>query len=319
MSARRKANSVTQPYGSPTNQFGEGRPPARNNKVTWILIGVIAVLLVALLLVVLLLVNAGDDETSSASASSRTPSATAQPPETSQPGTPPTGMDGNGFVGSHARCDRGDIAVAIGRTAESLVVVCQAVSTPSAFYYRGVRLSDEAESQVDNTEPTPGGYLATSGDVTYTVVADALTIRSGESLLAREPMLEYTTNTPIGGYNPTSTTRATPTASRPPAIAPPAEVRGYPAAPIAGQGVGEGELRFTASRSWFINYDVDCSEMAEQGTIDLWTAADRSLDFMQVYPTAPSGTTRVQSATGPMVAKASVRPDCTWSMSVEYQ
>ncbi len=104
-----------------------------------------------------------------------------------------SGADEQGFLApSAARCDHTNPAVAIGRTAKSLVVVCQ--TGVGRYYYKGVRVSDGSGITLDDPVRTSAGFTATNGaDATqYTVSASSLTIVDARGqILASEPMIEY--------------------------------------------------------------------------------------------------------------------------------
>lgn len=122
---------------------------------------------------------------------------TPTPSDTETAATPaPTDfsdMDAQGFIGSHASCDADDSPAATGRTAQSQVVICN--RGDGSYYYRGVRLSDGAESELDGAQPLNDSFeVASDGgyeSVYYTVSPERLTITSSGKLLASEPMLEY--------------------------------------------------------------------------------------------------------------------------------
>ncbi|WP_143690372.1 hypothetical protein [Williamsia sterculiae] len=117
-------------------------------------------------------------DTSDSPASSNTSSTGAYPD-----------MDSQGFRNSHASCDSGDAPVMTGRTAKSQVVICQ--SSPQTFYYRGVRLSDDAPSEFNGAQPLNDTYEVANGYTTYSVSPQRLYISSGGDVLANEPMLEF--------------------------------------------------------------------------------------------------------------------------------
>jgi serine/threonine-protein kinase len=129
------------------------------------------------------------------------PGVVADPPTNTQPPTtqPTTstprlslpGTDGQGFVGSYARCDPGNAPAVMAQTTKSLVVVCQA--GPGNYYYRGVRVSDGASIELANAVRTSSGFDVTNpADGTrYQVRPDVLNIISPGGHVDSEPMVQY--------------------------------------------------------------------------------------------------------------------------------
>ncbi len=136
-------------------------------------------------------------EPTSESSPTTTPSATSTttpsvPSPTALP--PPTGTDAQGFVGygyAGARCDAESRPVVMGRTTESVLVVCE--SDPTFAFYRGVRLSDGAAIELLNAVRTSGGFDVTNpADGTrYQVRPDSLTITTPDGEVYTEPMVQY--------------------------------------------------------------------------------------------------------------------------------
>ena len=131
--------------------------------------------------------------------SSSLPSADAQPatatstaPSTSAGRTTQSARtyrsDGRGFLNSSARCSNSQVAVALGRTEQSLVVICK---SNNAYQYRGVRQSDGATLTLPAQPTTMGGFVASNDGVTYAVSPGQLLVTSGETVVARESMIEY--------------------------------------------------------------------------------------------------------------------------------
>lgn len=132
------------------------------------------------------------------------PATTTAPPTTAAPPTTTTGLgattqplsltgtDGQGFVGSFARCDQGDSPALMARTTASLVVVCQA--GPANFYYRGVRVSDGASIELADAVRSAGGFDVTNpADGTrYQVRPNQLNIISPSGRVYSESMVHYT-------------------------------------------------------------------------------------------------------------------------------
>ena len=286
----------------------------------WVLIGVIVVLLILLIGALVVVFRSGGSSSSApASVESSARSSSDTSSSSASSASSPVAIDSLGFEGSHARCDEQDNAVAIGRTASSLVVICQSGPDVSYFYYRGVRLSDNAESEVENAKPSDGGYRALNGETTYFVTRDALTITSGGSTLSNQPMLDYEARPVAVDDGSGAQATSEPTETQRPQSAPQTGSAAYPAAPRSGQGVGEGDFRFTALKTWTLSYEVSCSEFATQGFVDFRTAGGDNLGYVEIYPTSASGVSRAQSTLGPVVAHVRLKPDCTWSLSVVYE
>lgn len=120
--------------------------------------------------------------------------APASPRSTSAPGSASAAgdSDGQGFVGvPQARCNATDPAVAVARTAKSLVVICQ--TGANRLYYKGMRLSDSSGIEIDDPVASGDGYTVTNNGVQYQLTPDALTITEGSAVLAEEPMVSYRT------------------------------------------------------------------------------------------------------------------------------
>ncbi|WP_235916443.1 serine/threonine-protein kinase [Antrihabitans cavernicola] len=122
---------------------------------------------------------------------------TEEPSSTTRSAPPATsvgvaGADSRGFTGiAAARCNAADPAVVVGRTTDSLVVICQ---TPAArYYYKGVRTSDGADIELDDPRPTPDGFAVTNSvdGTQYRVTSDALTILANGQVAAQESMVDY--------------------------------------------------------------------------------------------------------------------------------
>lgn len=125
-----------------------------------------------------------------------TPAAEAPPqPTTATPSLsrPVDGADGLGFIGHSARCDPGNPPAMVVRTAQSLVVICQAGT--GSYYYRGERIRDGANIELANAVRTDGGFDVTNpaNGVRYEVRPQQLTILSGSHVDSAEPVLQYAT------------------------------------------------------------------------------------------------------------------------------
>jgi len=93
-----------------------------------------------------------------------------------------------------ARCDSGTKPAAMGRTTQSVVVVCEI--QPGNFYYRGVRLSDGASIELANAVDSSAGFDATNptDGTVYRIRPTSLTIAPPDGPASSEPMLEYASN-----------------------------------------------------------------------------------------------------------------------------
>ncbi|CAA0131966.1 Uncharacterised protein [Mycolicibacterium vanbaalenii] len=113
------------------------------------------------------------------------PTATTAPPAPPAPLT----MDAQGFVGSAARCDQQQQAVAIARTNRSAMVVCQ--GSDGAYQYQGIRLHDGASLRLDDVRVIPAGFEARNDGTTYRLSPTELVVINGEALQSRDAMVEY--------------------------------------------------------------------------------------------------------------------------------
>jgi hypothetical protein len=79
----------------------------------------------------------------------------------------------------------------MGRTAKSVVVVCQI--QPGNFYYRGVRLSDGASIELANAVRSSGGFDVTNqtNGTHYRIRPTSLSIAPPDGPEFYEPMLQY--------------------------------------------------------------------------------------------------------------------------------
>jgi serine/threonine-protein kinase len=102
-----------------------------------------------------------------------------------------TGTDGQGFVGHTTRCDAGSSLVTAIETSQSMAVVCE--TAPGRYQYRGERLRDGANIQLDNAVPAGGGFDATNpaDGAHYEVRPDRLRILSNGGVDSDEPALQY--------------------------------------------------------------------------------------------------------------------------------
>jgi hypothetical protein len=96
--------------------------------------------------------------------------------------------DGQGFVGSVARCTAPDTLLVFGNTSDARVAICR---TPSGqFEYRGVRVSDGAKL-VAPAVFRGGEYIAEDDGNLYTVTSRALTVSKGTQVISQESMVNF--------------------------------------------------------------------------------------------------------------------------------
>jgi len=109
------------------------------------------------------------------------PAAAAYPPD----------ADGHGFVGyPGGRCAGADNALAIGRTAQSLAVICQ--DSSGATYYMGYGLENGLPIRVDKVlRYLSDGYSVNNIDAQYTVTPQMFEVDGAHSVLSREQWIEY--------------------------------------------------------------------------------------------------------------------------------
>ncbi|MDN4520375.1 serine/threonine protein kinase [Mycolicibacterium austroafricanum] len=120
------------------------------------------------------------------------PSSSSEAPATSSASAVEgvSGTDSQGFVGHTARCDSGSTPAALIRTSLSLAIICERSS--GDFYYRGERLRDGANREIDGARRSGDGFVVTGSDgARYDVQPDQLTISSNGSVDSAEPALEY--------------------------------------------------------------------------------------------------------------------------------
>ncbi|MEC3951635.1 protein kinase [Nocardia sp. CDC153] len=102
------------------------------------------------------------------------------------------GTDGQGFTAQSPRCNADDPAMAIGRTDKSRLVVCRTAT--GRFYYKGLRISDNAGIQLDDPVPDgTGGFTVTNptDGTQYRITAYSLVITVSGQVAANESMIEY--------------------------------------------------------------------------------------------------------------------------------
>jgi hypothetical protein len=117
------------------------------------------------------------------------PASERVPPQ--QPVEPPPqfATDDKGFVNSNARCEGSQEVVALGRTERSIVVICGSGS--GQYEYRGLRLSDDAMLKTAAVTTPTHEFLARNAGVVYAVSPTELTVTAGDTLIKKEPMLEF--------------------------------------------------------------------------------------------------------------------------------
>lgn len=114
----------------------------------------------------------------STATSTATPAAGAQYPR-----------DAQGFTGTSARCDQGQVLAAFGRTTRALVVIC--ADADGQLEYRGVRLSDDAWLSIPAGKTSDGSIVATNDGVTYSVSPTMFLVSEGDTVLYRDSWAEF--------------------------------------------------------------------------------------------------------------------------------
>ncbi|ORB28807.1 serine/threonine-protein kinase [Mycolicibacterium parafortuitum] len=184
-----------QPTPTPAPMPPPPPPPGRRfTRGQLALIGAIVVLFTAAVILALVLVFSGGKESA--------PPRIAAPPQSStetsaSPESPNrsavdgvSGTDSQGFVGHTARCDSGDTPAALIRTSLSLAIICEAGD--GDYYYRGERLRDGANREIQGATRSGDGFTVTGSDgARYDVQPNQLTISSGGSVDSAEPALEW--------------------------------------------------------------------------------------------------------------------------------
>jgi serine/threonine-protein kinase len=102
-----------------------------------------------------------------------------------------SGTDGQGFLGTTARCRAADPAMVIARTTGSDVVVCEA--GVGLYYYQGLRRSDNAPITLNDPVPAGNGFQVTNptDGTVYQINSSALTITRDGNVLGQESTVEY--------------------------------------------------------------------------------------------------------------------------------
>ena len=107
--------------------------------------------------------------------------------------------DDRGFIDKAARCDAPRSALALGRTEQSLVVIC--VDGSGHYEYRGMRVKDNYALKVPGAGLVGGKYVARNDHFTYIFSAKQLVILQGWGwVIRKEPMVAFVEpRLPVGG------------------------------------------------------------------------------------------------------------------------
>lgn len=184
------------PPQRPARRFSQGQVA--------LVVATVVLLTAAAVLALVLVFSGGDSGTAPTSRLAAPPptSSSSSSEETSTPETTTTtstatgkpikgvsGTDSQGFVGHSARCDEGSKPAAAIRTSNSLAVVCK---SGNSYYYRGERLRDGANLELQNARRSGDGFTVTNpaDGIRYDVQPDQLTMSSSRGV-DREPALEY--------------------------------------------------------------------------------------------------------------------------------
>jgi len=98
--------------------------------------------------------------------------------------------DDRGFIDKAARCDAPRSAVALGRTEQSLVVIC--VDGSGHYEYRGMRVKDSYALKVPGAGMLGGKYVARNTNFSYIFSAKELVILQGWGwVIRKEPMVAF--------------------------------------------------------------------------------------------------------------------------------
>lgn len=163
--------------------------------------------------------NTSDELTPSIGGQSSPSQRTALPtgPVAPQDRHPLPDADAQGFVGyAGGRCRDADPAIAMGRTTDSLVVICQ--HAEEAPYYVGFGLGNGLPIVIPKAlRYNDTGFVVTNLDTQYTITPQSLTIYQAATGNAVEPMIEYW---PSAGGGPSISTHLPPAAPRPTAETP---------------------------------------------------------------------------------------------------
>jgi serine/threonine-protein kinase len=208
MSTRQFSSVYENPSGTGYTPYPpalQAPPPPRKSRFSRTQValtaGTILLFAVAALLASLLVSGGSDGSATPRTALAAPPSGgttTTVTPSTTTPTTTSsaalagmTGTDSQGFVGHTTRCEPGASPVAAIETSQSMAVVCE--TAPGRYQYRGERLRDGANIQLDNAVPAGGGFDATNpaDGAHYEVRPDRLRILSNGGVDSDEPALQY--------------------------------------------------------------------------------------------------------------------------------
>ena len=141
----------------------------------------------------------------------------AEPSTTTSSSAHPS--DARGYVDSSARCDTDQVLMAYGRTARSLVAIC--VGSDGDLEYRGVRLTDEASVTLPAGRGSDGSIVATNDGVTYSVSSAAFLVSEGDTVLYRDPWVEFRVPRFDDGTTSSAAPSTTPPSTTAPSTTPP--------------------------------------------------------------------------------------------------
>ena len=141
----------------------------------------------------------------------------AEPSTTTSSSAHPS--DGRGYLDSSARCDTDQVLMAYGRTARSLVAIC--VGSDGDLEYRGVRLTDEASVTLPAGRGSDGSIVATNDGVTYSVSPAAFLVSEGDTVLYRDPWVEFRVPRFDDGATSSAAPSTTPPSTTAPSTTPP--------------------------------------------------------------------------------------------------
>ncbi|MDW5611493.1 serine/threonine-protein kinase [Mycolicibacterium sp. D5.8-2] len=185
--------STVYPTPPPMPPMPAVAPPARRFSRGQVgLVAATVVMFTAALVLAAVLVFSGGDTGSPSPRIAAPPSSSSEAPSTSSASAVEgvSGTDSQGFVGHTARCDSGSTPAALIRTSLSLAIICE--TSDGDYYYRGERLRDGANREIQGAQRSGDGFVVTGSDgARYDVQPDQLTISSNGSVDSAEPALEY--------------------------------------------------------------------------------------------------------------------------------
>lgn len=120
---------------------------------------------------------------------STTPTSSTSAPAMSTSSTSAYPSDRQGYLDSAARCGTDEVLMVHGRTARALVAIC--VDGDADLLYRGERLSDGASVELPAGRASDGSIVATNDGVTYSVSSAAFLVSEGDTVLYRDPWVEF--------------------------------------------------------------------------------------------------------------------------------